>query len=148
MDTALSGTSEFDLPVDGENDPDPDPNTHPDAEAALEALRAAINQDDYHTAQVTSVAEPPETEAQASINSLTVNQQKAVDKALAALSQLSTTNQTILDNMNIPGLIQGLVGSLELLVKSSKRQTEIVKVLHGQLMGSGSGEKSVVPVTG
>ena len=99
-----------------------------DAEAALEALRAAIGQ------PVDDDPPPPFSFRQ---SRMPIDAQQTLAKALAALSQLSSTSQTILDNLNLPGVIQGLTGSLKVLVESNRRQAEIVHGLLGQLSGQG-----------
>ncbi len=102
-----------------------------DAEAALEALRAAIGQPVEDFSQPTPLPQPqPST-------SNDVTRTQTLEKGLAALSQLSDTSQTILDNMNLPGVIQGLTGSLRLLVESNRRQADIVRGLVAQLSGNG-----------
>ena len=105
-----------------------------DAEAALEALRAAIGQPavSEHLPEVEDFPAPPPT-TRPPIDSNEI--QATLEKALAALSQLSNTSQTILDNMNLPGVIQGLTGSLRLLVESNRRQADIVRGLLAQLSG-------------
>ena len=129
----------FDLPVDSEHH-------STDAEAALEALRAAIGgnpTEEYtsvHDASLGSSSDIDSTlQSVAAASAVTMAQKQALEKSLAALTQLSNTNQTILDQMNLPSLLQGLMGSLDLLVKSNKRQVDIVKNLHNQLTGTNTG---------
>jgi hypothetical protein len=66
-------------------------------------------------------------------------QQQALEKALAALTQLVGSNQTILDNMNMPTVLAGLAGSFRLLVESQRRQAEVVKGLAAQIGGQSTG---------
>ena len=101
-------------------------STEGDAEAALEALRAAIQQP-QPADNLAAASSAPRTEDD--------DAQATLEKALGALSQLSSTSQTIFDHMNLPGVIQGLTGSFKLLVESNRRQTDIVKGLVAQLSG-------------
>ena len=131
--------SSMDLPPTSHFDPSFTHNTHNDgdAEAALEALRVAIGQP---VQEFTTPSAPSQIEPQSSLQAhveLTNDTQQTIEKALGALSQLSGTSQTILENMNIPGIIQGLTGSLRLLVESNKSQTEVVRGLLAQLSGQG-----------
>jgi hypothetical protein len=151
---------------------------HPDAEAALEALRAAIAQpsDDLHDDALGAVssdeaheaheAHPADVEAEAEaeaegesenepsfpgagagsgvgvgagVGLATHAQQLAMEKALSALTQLVGSNQTVLDNMNMPAVLAGLAGSFKLLVESQRRQAEMVKGLTAQLAGQATG---------
>jgi hypothetical protein len=66
-------------------------------------------------------------------------QQLAMEKALSALTQLVGSNQTVLDNMNMPAVLAGLAGSFKLLVESQRRQAEMVKGLAAQLAGQATG---------
>ena len=132
----------FDIPVDSDNH-------STDAEAALEALRAAIGgnpTEEYtsaHDATLGSSSDiDPTLQSIAAASAVTQAQKQALEKSLAALAQLSNTNQTILDQMNLPSMLQGLMGSLDLLVKSNKRQVEIVKNLHAQLTGTSTASES------
>ena len=139
-----------------------------DAEAALEALRAAIGQPNVdfgsgstadgsngNAAGQASGSGSGSTLHQAGdgasngntaddINRpiLSAVQQQAVDRALSTLNQLNASNQTIMDNLNISQIVHGLVGSVDLLVKSSKKQTEIVRGLHSQLGNSSAGKSA------
>jgi len=106
-----------------------------DAEAALEALRAAIGQPAVsdHLPETEDFTAHPSTSQQPANDSEHI--QATLERALAALRQLSNTSQTILDNMNLPEVIQGLTGSLKLLVESNRRQADIVRGLVAQLSG-------------
>jgi hypothetical protein len=103
-----------------------------DEDLTLEALRAAISAPSLHPQHqtqdttVTSVSHPQ----------IVVQQ---TEKALAALNQLNSTNQTIVDSMNLQGVLQGLAGGMRLLVESNRRQADIVKGLVG-LVGQSSGQ--------
>jgi hypothetical protein len=158
---------------------------HPDAEAALEALRAAIAQpsgdlhddalaavtsdeahdahethetheaNEVHSAEIEAEAgDGAESEpnfsgagsgvgvgvgAGAGVGLATHVQQLAMEKALSALTQLVGSNQTVLDNMNMPAVLAGLAGSFKLLVESQRRQAEMVKGLAAQLAGQATG---------
>jgi hypothetical protein len=68
-----------------------------------------------------------------------------MEKALSALTQLVGSNQTVLDNMNMPAVLAGLAGSFKLLVESQRRQAEMVKGLAAQLAGQATG-MSVSPI--
>ena len=103
----------------------------PDAEAALEALRVAISHDAFPSAS----SPPAHTDPPTLVSAHELTQQ-SMDRNLAALAQLSASNQQILDNMNLPGMVSGLAGSLKLLVESNKRQAEIVRGVIAQLGGA------------
>ncbi|RSH94882.1 hypothetical protein EHS25_004688 [Saitozyma podzolica] len=152
---------------------------HPDAEAALEALRAAIAQpsgdlhddalaavssDEAHEAHEANEVHSAEIEAEAGdgaesesnlpgagsgagvgVGLATHAQQLAMEKALSALTQLVGSNQTVLDNMNMPAVLAGLAGSFKLLVESQRRQAEMVKGLAAQLAGQAMALASVDP---
>jgi hypothetical protein len=110
---------------------DPPAPTEGDAEAALEALRVAIGQ------PAEDIPAPPVPTSNRS-QILSANEtQQTLERALAALNQLSSTSQTIVDNMNLPSVISGLSGSLRMLVESNRRQADIVRDLVGQLSGQG-----------
>ena len=53
-------------------------------------------------------------------------------QALLLLTQLSSTSQTILDNMNLSTVLQSLASSFKLLMESTRRQAEILKRMTGQ----------------
>lgn len=138
MDPSTLPTDSYDLPVD---------SGHTDAEAALAALRAAIGQpeNDFATSTTSTEHDVNIVEPSSSgmpVSGLSTSQQIALERAMAALAQLSNSNQTIFDNLNIPGMLQGLAGSLELILKSEKRQAEIVRNLHAQLSSSAPGKFS------
>ena len=153
MDTA------FHIPVDTDD-------THAtDAEAALEALRAAIggnpteeyaslgssgghngsailshSSDNDHSISHLEHPEPTPPPVSAPAQpTITAAQKEAVEKSLAALTQLNDTSQSIVNRMDLPKLLQGLAGSFTLLVQTNKKQAEIVKNLHGQLSGTSEG---------
>lgn len=123
-----------------------------DAEAVIEALRVAIGQSSHDADPEPDLDEepepehepfPPPTEVEPEpepVSGLSTNEKQILDKAMIALTQLSATNQSILDNMNLTGMLQGLAGSLKLLVESNRRQGDIVRNLVIQLGGGGHGE--------
>ena len=140
----MDSISSSDFELTGEITNDNDPHST-DAEAALEALRAAINNDntdDFTTNQhdasnsgeleSNAIAGPSSLNEQTTALSGNAIQQQSVEKVLASLSQLSSSNITIIDQLNVPSLLSGLAGSLELLVKSNKRQAELIRTLNAQ----------------
>lgn len=157
MNTNIS-TAEYDLAVDAADQQ----HNVTDAEAALEALRVAIgsggpSSDLYGTAQPTSSSIDhgathdsgditPEVEETVEerdeidqVGGHSTNGQHTLDgqtvvTLLNSLSQLGSSNLTILDQMNVPSLIQGLSGSLDLLIKGNRKQAEIVKSLQSHLV--------------
>ncbi|ORY24468.1 hypothetical protein BCR39DRAFT_546724 [Naematelia encephala] len=123
---------------------------HNDAEATLEALRVAIAAGDQSESDVyaTSASLPVTTQPAPTDNEgsgLSAAQQQSLEKAMLSLTQLSQTNQTILDNMNLPGMLQGLAGSLKLLVESNRRQAEVVKNLISQVGSNGIPDSQIDP---
>lgn len=125
-----------------------------DEEAALEALRAAISgSHEDHSAHAAAAADAPAAPtlqapvtAEAAAAELahptlipaSQVQVQSIDKAVAALQQLSSANQAIIDNMNAPSILQGLMGSFKVLADSNRRQAELVKNLIDSIQGRGA----------
>lgn len=168
MDTNIS-TAEFDIAVDAENEHQHHNET--DAEAALEALRAAIGSggpsagDLYGASQAESTTEHHGQHAPADSGSINVEDgettsplvadpavngdsagAQTVASLLDELSQLSQSDSTLMDQMNSSPLLQTLPATLHLLVRSNKKQIEIIKSLQSHLAnGSECPETSLLP---
>lgn len=131
------------LPISNDDVPFPlvdDHNDHNEEEAALEALRAAISgsHDEEGAAAIAASAQLNENDVQPpTLVPASQVQVQSMDKAVAALQQLSSANQAIIDNMNAPAILQGLMGSFKVLADSNRRQTELVKNLIDSIQGRG-----------
>lgn len=138
---------------------------HHDEEAALEALRAAIsgsadNNEAAQTAEASSSthtaptpsqtqALPAESSAAAAAAAATAAltaptlvsagqvQSQSLEKAVAQMQQLSAANLQLIDSMNAPALLQGLMGSFKVLADSNRRQAELVKNVIDSIQGRG-----------
>lgn len=118
--------------------------THPDhhdEEAALQALRDAISgsheesaaevtPQTLHSAGAADLTQPTMVPAQQV-------QEQSMDKAVAQLQQLSAASAQLIDGMNAPAVLNGLLSSFKLLVDSNRRQAELVKNLIDSINGRG-----------
>lgn len=122
-----------------------------DEEAALEALRAAISGSadneavDSSSGHVASTSEAAAAAAEAAAAALATPtlvsagqvQSQSLEKAVAQMQQLSAANLQLIDSMNAPAMLQGLMGSFKLLADSNRRQAELVKNVIDSIQGRG-----------
>lgn len=97
-----------------------------DEEAALEALRVAISHDHFNNNNDNNSDNVNDDIEPTLLTTAEVTQQN-LERNMAALNSLVNSNQQLVDNLNLPGILLGLNGSLKLLLESNKRQNEIVR---------------------
>ncbi|BEI95319.1 hypothetical protein CcaverHIS631_0102680 [Cutaneotrichosporon cavernicola] len=129
-----------------------DAHTHTDQhdeEAALEALRAAISGSADNEAVVEASPSTHAAESAAAVEAAAAAlagptlvsagqvQSQSLEKAVAQMQQLSAANLQLIDSMNAPAMLQGLLGSFKLLADSNRRQAELVKNVIDSIQGRG-----------
>lgn len=123
----------------------PGHSDHHEEEAALEALRAAISGSHDESSAAEASASAPQTLQSADGGDLghptlvpaQQVQVQSMDKAVAQLQQLSAASSQLIEGMNAPTVLNGLLGSFKLLVDSNRRQAELVKNLVDSINGRG-----------
>ncbi|ORX35350.1 hypothetical protein BD324DRAFT_609586 [Kockovaella imperatae] len=123
------------MDTDNPTDVDFDPNqqdvfdsNRQDAEAALEALRAAISQPDHVFAQ-SSTVDPPQPIAPTLSSIDSTDQRQDVDKALVTILQLNNASQAVLDSMDRDYKDLQLLANVKTLKDYSRKIAETVKNL-------------------
>lgn len=123
---------------------------HGDQEATLEALRAAFSESHDNTVAADAAQAVPATLHSSGVGVPSESdlppptlvpasqvQVQSIDKAVSQLQQLSAANQSIVDQMDAPRILQGLMASYRLLYEGHRRQTELVKNIIASIEGRG-----------
>ena len=108
--------------------------THQDAEAALEALRAAISQPGNVFAQPAAVEQPVASSSSIDPPSFVQPaQQQTLERGLASILQLSVGTQSVLESMDRDYKDLQLVANVKVLVDNNRKIGESVKGLQSSL---------------